>query len=277
MIPIVDKIFSEYGIPDTLRTDNGPPFNSSKFAEFAMSLGFKHRKITPLWPRANAEVERFMKTIKSAIRAARVERKCWKQEMFRFLRNYRATPHCSTGYPPATLLCGRVLKTKLPEIREKQSPDWEVEARDLIAKKKMKQYADSKQYVKQDNLNVGDSVLLKKGPSFKKDVPYHETPFTVTATKGTMVTATDGFRSVTRNSSYYKQLPSDTVVIQNADDDSGLKMDNDDATDLVVMDTTIQTCSPDESISTQAEPTRPRRDRYPPMKFNDYEHYKLPK
>ncbi|KAK2148719.1 hypothetical protein LSH36_486g03017 [Paralvinella palmiformis] len=106
--------------------------------------------------------------------------------MFRFLRNYRATPHCNTGYPPATLLCGRTMKTKLPEIREKQSPDWGGGDKDIIAKKKMKQYADSKRYVKQDNFNIGDSVLLKKDPSFKKGVPYHETPFTVTAKKGTI-------------------------------------------------------------------------------------------
>jgi len=126
VIPIVDKIFSEYGIWDTLRADNGPPFN---FADFAMSLGFKHGKITPLWPRANGEVDRFMQTIKSMIRTAPVECKCWKQEMFRFLRNYSATPHCCTGYPPATLLCGWTLKTKLPDIKEKQSPDLEVEAK----------------------------------------------------------------------------------------------------------------------------------------------------
>jgi transposase InsO family protein len=44
VIPIVDKIFSEYGIPDILHTDNGLPFNSRNFAEFALSVGFKHRK-----------------------------------------------------------------------------------------------------------------------------------------------------------------------------------------------------------------------------------------
>jgi len=116
VLPVMDKIFSEFGIPDVLRTDNGPPFNSNKFDEFAKSLGFHHRKVTPRWPRSNGEVERFMKTIKSSINAARIERKCWKQEMYRFLRNYRATPHTSTGQPPATLLYGRPIKTKLPEL-----------------------------------------------------------------------------------------------------------------------------------------------------------------
>ena len=47
-IPILDKVFSEYGIPATLRSDNGPPFNSHEFSAFAKNLGFTHRKITPL-------------------------------------------------------------------------------------------------------------------------------------------------------------------------------------------------------------------------------------
>ena len=57
VIPRVDKVFSEFGIPDVVKTDNGPPFNSREFQSFAQTLGFKHRKITPRWPRANGEVE----------------------------------------------------------------------------------------------------------------------------------------------------------------------------------------------------------------------------
>jgi hypothetical protein len=45
-------------------------------------------KITPLWPKANAESERFMRKIEKTVRAAQVENKCWKQEIFKFLRNY---------------------------------------------------------------------------------------------------------------------------------------------------------------------------------------------
>jgi transposase InsO family protein len=44
-------------IPIIYKTDNGPPFNSNDFASLAKRLGFKHRLITPYWPRANGEVE----------------------------------------------------------------------------------------------------------------------------------------------------------------------------------------------------------------------------
>ena len=120
VIPKVDKVFSEFGIPDVVKTDNGPPFNSSAFRSFAQNLGFKHRKITPRWPRANGEVERFVRTVKKVIKTANVERKSWKQEMYRFLRNFRATPHTTTRVPPATALFGRAMKTKLPEFNAGQ-------------------------------------------------------------------------------------------------------------------------------------------------------------
>ena len=57
IIPLLTEIFAMFGIPEVLKSDNGPPFNSFKFAEFARHLGFKHRKISPLWPMANGMCE----------------------------------------------------------------------------------------------------------------------------------------------------------------------------------------------------------------------------
>ena len=58
VIPVLDKIFSDYGIPKTLKSDNGAPINSHMFAQFAEYLGFHHHKITPRYPQANAICER---------------------------------------------------------------------------------------------------------------------------------------------------------------------------------------------------------------------------
>ena len=46
--PAFDKAFSMLGIPEILKTDNGPPFNGNKFTDFAKHFGFHHTKITPL-------------------------------------------------------------------------------------------------------------------------------------------------------------------------------------------------------------------------------------
>ncbi|KAK3740154.1 hypothetical protein QZH41_003822 [Actinostola sp. cb2023] len=129
VVPHLDNIISRHQIPIKIRTDNGPPFNSESFAQYTQHMGIKHRKITPLWPEANGECERFMRNLKKICTTARIEHKNWQQELNKFLRNYRATPHSSTGVPPYTALYGRPMRTKLPEIptQSKQTQGEETE------------------------------------------------------------------------------------------------------------------------------------------------------
>ena len=68
VIPRLDKIFAEFGVPVSLKTENGPPFNSHEFKTYASITGFRHRRITPQRPQANAETERFMCTEKSPLK-----------------------------------------------------------------------------------------------------------------------------------------------------------------------------------------------------------------
>ena len=75
VMPVFDKYFSMFGIPEVLKMDNGPPFNGDDFAKFADYLGFDHRKITPLWPQSNAEGERFMPNVEKAVVTASLEGK----------------------------------------------------------------------------------------------------------------------------------------------------------------------------------------------------------
>ena len=116
VISKLDRMFSAFGVPLKVRCDNGQPFNSEEFHKFADYLGFYHERITPRWPRANGEIEILMKTLNKVYRVAHCEGSNWQQELCRFLRNYRATPHPSTGIPPTTLLLGWSIRTRLPEI-----------------------------------------------------------------------------------------------------------------------------------------------------------------
>ena len=98
VVPKLDTIFSRQGVPDILKSDNGPPFNGHEFKNFADYIGFKHRRITPLWPKAIGEAEHLVQTLKKNIRIARIEGKSWKQELYKFLRQYHATPHSTTRF-----------------------------------------------------------------------------------------------------------------------------------------------------------------------------------
>lgn len=85
-------IFAQFGCPEIVKSDNGPPFQSEGFAEFANELGFKHHCITPRWPEANGEAERFMCTLKKSILASHVSHLDWTNELQSFLLAYRSTP-----------------------------------------------------------------------------------------------------------------------------------------------------------------------------------------
>ncbi|XP_041480959.1 uncharacterized protein K02A2.6-like [Lytechinus variegatus] len=51
------KMFATHGIPNRVETDNGPPFNSKEFKEFAKEEGFEHKTVTPDHAQANGEAE----------------------------------------------------------------------------------------------------------------------------------------------------------------------------------------------------------------------------
>ena len=43
----LDKMFSTYGIPRVVKSDNGPPFFGAEFKAFMEENGISHQKITP--------------------------------------------------------------------------------------------------------------------------------------------------------------------------------------------------------------------------------------
>ena len=48
----MDKTFASLGIPVSVSSDNGPPFNSQDFRDPSKYLGFRHERKSPLNPQA---------------------------------------------------------------------------------------------------------------------------------------------------------------------------------------------------------------------------------
>ena len=213
VIPYFDAIFARQGVPEVVKTDNGPPFNSELFSKWANTIGFHHRKITPLWPRANGEVERFMRTLKKVVQIGKLEKGSWKQDLFQFMRHYRATPHSTTSESPAKLLNGRKLRTDMPILTNKKKQvhfkdqDEQIRERDARQKQYMKELADERNRCQEHSVREGDKVLVKQDPSNKLDTPYKPKPYKVTSKKGSMVTAENENHKITRNSSFFKKIP----------------------------------------------------------------------
>lgn len=218
VIPKLDQLFATFGTPRVVRTDNGPPFNGDEFAKFAQILGFKHRKVTPFWPRANGEVERFVKTVKKYAKAAKTEGKNWRKELQAFLRSYRTAPHATTGVAPSVLLMKRTVRSKIPQTNSVDPVSGIIRQRDLLQKEKMKSHADRKCYVKPSNISVGNSVLVKRPFTMGKGASvYNPSPMTVIGAKGSMITAKNADATVTRNSSFFKKL---SLEVSSDEDDS---------------------------------------------------------
>lgn len=275
VIPVLDKVISIFGIPKVIKTDNGPPFNSHAFRQYAENTGFEHRRVTPLWPRANAQAESFNKPMMKTIKTAHVEGKSWKQELFKFLRQYRATPHTSTGYPPFQLLFNREPITKLPQVYKQniinKQMDENARQNDESAKCTMKQQFDERNHAKPCNIEIGNSVLRKTDRRENKLTPaYEPNPYTVINRKGSMITVTNGDKLVTRNSSKFKKV--NRPQVQSSTDEIEEQFEN-------ISDTkqqNIQDQPPSPRIVQQPTPQslqrseRPVRQKHVPKYLKDY-------
>jgi transposase InsO family protein len=226
----MEILFSIFGIPIEVRSDNGPPFNSKEFDDFAKYLGFKHRLITPEWPQANGIVESFMKNLVRIVRTAVIDKVSWKVRLIEFLRNYRSTPHSTTNVAPADLFFRNAKTTRLPQFKSNFSPnnadEYAIEA-DQKKKLIMKNEFDRRKNVKDIAIQINDTVLVKQKQTNKSKAPFEPHKYVVTDVKGNMVSAKritdkkEEQRSTTRNVSFFKkwrgsvEVPEDTINISN--------------------------------------------------------------
>ena len=111
------KIFAAHGLLEKVVTDNAANLVSEEFENFLETHGIKHQKVTPRWPQANAEVERFNKTIEKAIRTAHAEGKDWRRDSYRSVAGTRAQNQGTTSGDEnvwCSVICATVCKGQGP-------------------------------------------------------------------------------------------------------------------------------------------------------------------
>jgi transposase InsO family protein len=150
VLPVIESVISLMGIPEKIKSDNGPPFNGHEFKEFCEVFGIKHTPITPLHPESNGQCEVFMKNMNKIVKIARNGNRSWRQELNSFLRNYRTTPHSSTGVAPNDLIFRHSNSSKLPKWSETSNNEYKRLILKALNKNKkanqiMKKNADKKQ------------------------------------------------------------------------------------------------------------------------------------
>ena len=102
-----EEILNRHSCPFEVVTDQGTEFNK-EFAEQLQNAGAKHIRISPRNPKANGQVERMMKIIKSTLRIMCCRNpKRWEGKVAKVILEYNSTYHRIIKTSPFMLLYGR--------------------------------------------------------------------------------------------------------------------------------------------------------------------------
>lgn len=129
--PIVEACFREYGLPDIIRSDNGPPFATtglgglSRLSVWWMRLGIRPERIEPGKPQQNGRHERMHATLKrTACQPAQHDLRTQQIVFDRFRHDYNfERPHQALDLRTPSQLytpSPRQMPPRLPEIEYPQ-------------------------------------------------------------------------------------------------------------------------------------------------------------
>ena len=111
------QVFSRFGLPNQLVTDNGTCFTSAEFGKFMREQGIDHRRTAPGHPSTNGQAENAVKTLKRALKkhlnGRVVEEEALEALVNETLQWWRNAPNRATGKSPAEAMLGRRLRSKL--------------------------------------------------------------------------------------------------------------------------------------------------------------------
>ena len=211
IISSLEEMFARHGLPESLKSDNGPQFIAAEFAEYMEQQGIRHHRVTAKWPQANGEVERQNRSLLKRLQIAHAEKGNWRRELTTYLAAYRSLSHPMTGVSPAELLFGRKMRTKLPELSDVHV-EQEVRDRDSEQKSKSKTYADTRRGASYSEVLPGDQVLVQQEKRDKLSTRFDPNPYTVLSKHGNslVVQSKEGVQ-YSRNTSHTKKL------LQNSD------------------------------------------------------------
>ena len=124
-INALNEIFSRFGVPKTVVSDNGTAFTGQEFKEFCDALGIQHITTPAYHPRSNGLAERFVDTFKRALQKNK-DTDTDEHTIQKFLAVYRITPNPNNDLnsSPAELMFARKIRSifdrLLPEKKKKR-------------------------------------------------------------------------------------------------------------------------------------------------------------
>ncbi|CAF4231076.1 unnamed protein product [Rotaria sp. Silwood2] len=110
---LMNEVFSRYGLPQHIVSDNGPQFVSNLFKNFCDTLGIKQNLTANYHPQSNM-TERVNRTLKPLIAIyAQQQHNSWDDEIQTLAFAIRTAVNETTGETPAFMMFGRDLRGPL--------------------------------------------------------------------------------------------------------------------------------------------------------------------
>lgn len=259
-------VFDLFGFPGSIKSDNGPPFNSAEYRRYCADRGIKAVFSWPLTPQQNGMAERAMQTIDKAMKAASVEGGDFRASLSSAMKAHNSAVHRITNEVPSDVMFGRRLRRALPLTKSAvvEINDEDVRTRDWQEKQRAKVREDGKRRARETRILIGDKVVLRRAAKRKGETNYDPTEMEVIAKRRSDLTmqAPDG-SVIRRNVTFAKkifdrpeEITQDDVQIEEVQaEETGSIPDpiGDGLTATVV-----------------GEESRPKRNVGPPKRLNDY-------
>ena len=159
------SLFSRFGLPKEIVSDNGTQFVSGEVEHFFERLKITHRRVALYAPHQNGLVERFNKVLGEKIEESKKMRWNIDQTIESALFHYRCTPHITTKISPFEALFARKMRSMLTNLRpEVKIKVGRISRKDVKLKQsKMKKHADRKRAARDHTFKAGDWVQVKEG------------------------------------------------------------------------------------------------------------------
>ena len=121
------RLFSQFGLPEHIVSDNGTQFTSIQFKTFLRKNNIRHTCSAPGHPATNGTAERYVGYFKHQMKKMSDLSVSVEEKLARFLMNYRTTPHPATNAAPCVLLMKRQLRTRFSSVQPNLQLTKEVE------------------------------------------------------------------------------------------------------------------------------------------------------
>ena len=172
----VNEWVSRYGVPEKVTTDRGSQFQSELYRNFAKLLGVELISTSAYNPRANGMVERFHRTMKTAIKASAAD---WEEVLPLIMLGLRTIVREDLKASSAELLYGEKLRIPADLLSNREIDD--IASLDFIEKLKQKMSLaksvvtrpsiDNRNYLPPD-LSTAKFVFIRKENTKSLDRPY---------------------------------------------------------------------------------------------------------